>query len=145
MGMRVFVARRPAGHAGSAGFTLIEVVIAMVIIGILAAIAIPAYTQYITRGYRSEARSTLLQAAQWMERFRTQNGTYTGAVLPATLDRSPPSGTVRYNIAVATPAANRFDLTATPVAVDDCGNLTLDQSGLRTRSGTASMDLCWNR
>lgn len=136
--------RRPAQYSGSAGFTLIEVLVAMVIIAILAAIAIPNYTQYVLRGHRSEARATLLQAAQWMERFRTQNGTYSGAALPGTLNKSPPSGTVRYNITVTTPAANRYELTATPVATDQCGALTLDQSGARGQGG-GTADLCWGR
>jgi type IV pilus assembly protein PilE len=138
----------PARGASLAGFTLIEVVIVMVIIAILAAVAIPAYTQYIARGHRSEARSTLLLAAQWMERFRTQNGTYNGAALPAGLQRSPASGTQAYAIAVGGIAANTYTLTATPQGPmngDACGNLTLDQSGARGVTGTATMDLCWGR
>ena len=55
------------------GFTLMELIITMCIIGILTAIAIPNYTAYIQRSNRSEARSALLEAAAWMERWRTQN------------------------------------------------------------------------
>jgi len=139
--------RAHGGAAGSAGFTLIEVVIAMVIIAILAAVAIPAYTQYVSRGHRSEARSTMLQASQWMERFRTQNNTYVGAALPAGLATSPPSGPAKYNLAVATPAANEYTITATPTGTmtgDICGALTLDQSGARGQGG-GDAQLCWAR
>ena len=58
------------------GFTLMELIITMVIIGILTAIAIPNYTAYIQRSNRSDARNALLEAAAWMERWRTQTGVY---------------------------------------------------------------------
>lgn len=138
---------RPAGVAKPGGFTLIEVVVAMVIIAILAAIAIPNYTQYVARGHRSEARSTMYQASQWMERFRTQNNTYVGAALPAGFTTSPSSGPARYNIVLATPAANQYTVTATPtgtMAGDVCGALTLDQAGARGHGG-GTMELCWGR
>lgn len=134
------------------GFTLIEVIIAMTIIAILAAVAIPAYTQYVTRGHRSEARGTLLQAAQWMERWRTERGTYQdGGVapsLPPTLAVSPPNGAARYNITVATPGPGEFTLTAAPTGSmdgDPCGNFTVNNRGARDRSGTESFDTCWAR
>ena len=60
------------------GFTLIEIVTVVAIVAILAAIAIPSYTQFLARGYRSEARATLVAAAQWMERWRTERGTLPG-------------------------------------------------------------------
>ena len=139
------------------GFTLIELVTVMAIIAILSAIAIPQYFQFIARGHRSEARATLTHAAQWMERWRTERGSYQNPQnlpnppqLPVSLQNSPASGTAIYNITVATPTPATYTLTATPVAPgpmanDGCGNLTLDSTGLRGRSGAVDINTCWGR
>jgi prepilin-type N-terminal cleavage/methylation domain-containing protein len=141
------------------GFTLIEVVTVMAIIAILAAIAIPNYSEYILRGQRSEAKGQLLQAAQWMERFRTENNRYDQTLvgganaLPAGFAQSPATGTARYNIALSTLAANNYVLTATRVDTDACGNFTLNNLGQRTvviggttfNAGSPEFQRCWDR
>jgi type IV pilus assembly protein PilE len=142
------------------GFTLIEVVIAMALLAILTAIAIPNYTAYVQRSNRSEARSQLLEITLWMERWRTENGRYDNPgnpgnppptpPFPTAYQQSPSTGTAKYTIAVATPDAITYTITATPVGVmagDVCGNLWIDQTGLRqfTPGPGASMDVCWNR
>jgi type IV pilus assembly protein PilE len=137
------------------GFTLIELVTVMAIIAILSAIAIPQYFQFIARGHRSEARATLTHAAQWMERWRTERGSYQNPQnlpnppqLPVSLQSSPASGAAIYNITVATPTPATYTLTATPVGPmlnDACGNFTLDSTGLRGRSGALDINICWGR
>jgi len=133
-----------------AGFTLIELVVVMVIAGILAAIAIPNYTAYIQRSNRSDARSQLLMASQFMERVRNESGTYAGATLPATLQQSPPTGTARYTVAVGNLGPGTYTLTASAVGQADptCTTMSLTQTGVRnftTTNGGGSMDVCWNR
>ena len=137
------------------GFTMVELVITMAVVAILTAIALPAYTQYVQRSHRNDARMALMRAAQWMERYRTDWGSYRNAtnlpVLPADMVTSPPpgSGKTQYNLSVVS-AATTFTLTATRnssgmMKSDSCGELTLTQDGRRGRTGTAPLDQCWTR
>ncbi|MXN28537.1 type IV pilin protein [Delftia sp. CH05] len=133
------------------GFTLIELMIVIAVIGILGAIAIPSYSEYIRRGYRAEARAGLLQAAQWLERASTATGTYPlTAAFPTSLATTPSK---RYDISLTSTNGSTFTLTATPKGSqsnDKCGNYTLTNTGLRGANGKTSSETgfnsdCWGK
>lgn len=134
------------------GFTLAELLIVLAVIGILSAIAIPAYSGYVLRGKRAEARATLDMAAQQMERYFSSNNTYAAASLPAR-GIATTSSNGNYNISLGavpagTTADTGFTLLATPVIAGSdpvCGVFGLDSTGLRTISGTGTVQTCWGR
>lgn len=136
------------------GFTLIEVMIVVAIVGILTAIALPSYNEYIRRGHRTEARASLLQMAQWMERAATANGVYPTASDSASAVVAALSGAQkdRYAVTLAS-TTSTFTVTAAPKGAqtgDKCGSYTLSQAGERGANGKKPSDsgydaTCWSK
>jgi type IV pilus assembly protein PilE len=136
------------------GFTLIELLMVMTVVAVMAAIAVPSYGAYFERSRRAEAKSRLLEAAQWLERQRAERaGVYTGATLPVSLRTSPASGSPMYDLSVTvtdtTYLLSAVPRAGTPVAAPGgCGTLTLAHDGRRLAGGdgaAAAIERCWNR
>lgn len=126
------------------GFTLIELMIVVAVIGILSAIAIPSYLEHLKAGHRAEAKADLSELGQFMERYYTENNKYSAATLP--FSQSPRSGTAYYTITLTAASAkpDEYSLVATPTGTmtgDRCGSLTLTQTGSFTQGGTGTN--CW--
>lgn len=125
------------------GFTLIELVIVIAIVGILTAIAVPAYRDQVMKTRRATAAGDLQSLAQALERFNTLNATYVGANC-ATL--APTNDFYAYSCTEQT--RTRFAARAVPAGDqtnDRCGTLTLDSAGVRGVTGGTVTDatLCW--
>jgi len=135
-----------------AGFSLVELLVVLVIMGVLSAVALPGYTRYVQRGHRTEAMAALLESQHFMERYYSANGQYLSPanalpLLPQRLQGIPSQGTVRYQLSVREATLNSYVLQAVPegsMAGDVCGSLTINQAGLRgVLNSTRSVAECW--
>jgi type IV pilus assembly protein PilE len=150
--------------ARQSGFTLTELLITMVVIGILAAVAVPSYSAYVTRGQRAAAKAALQQVAQFLERNYTTNGCYqytspagcsnsTGAVSLPFPGAPIGGGQYTYALTVNFPSAQTFQLAAAPCGTtgtactgsynasfkdSTCGALLLDNTGQQSVDSTGT-------
>jgi type IV pilus assembly protein PilE len=129
------------------GFTLIELMIAVAVVGILTAIAYPSYVKYVQKSYRSEGIAMLADATARMERYYAQNNSYAASNLAAigigSSNTNSPTG--KYTLSFSgTPTATTYTVQVVPQgsqATDSCGTMSVDQAGTRT-SSTGATD-CW--
>jgi type IV pilus assembly protein PilE len=146
---------------GARGFTLMELIITMVIIGILAVVAIPQYSEYINRSRRAEAQAFLLEVAARQQHFlvdrRQYNAFKSGELnnveeLPAAGGlgmRRPANMATYYDVTSTvdnTTNPPTFTIAAAPKGSQSgerCGTMTVDQAGERRTSTNATG--CWSR
>lgn len=141
------------------GFTLLEVMITVAIIGILVSIALPSYQEYLRRGHRADAKAALLENATFLERNFTevnryhQDGAGNAVVLPVTQTPRESGSTPVYGLALdsTNTSATTFRLLATPIAGtlmagDACGVYAINQLGQKTvTNATRSAAECWQK
>jgi type IV pilus assembly protein PilE len=139
----------------ASGFSLIELMVTVVIIGILAAIAYPSYLAYTMRSDRTDATTSMFNDAQILERCYAQTYDYTKCLTTTApsgvtgVDPGPTSSPQGYyDLTVATPSADQYTITAKPVkspqtSDSQCTSFTLASTGAQGATGSASAQTCW--
>ena len=141
------------------GVTLIELVVVMIIVGILAAVAIPSYRNYVLRSQRSDAKDALLVLATQEEKHYLQCNAYAATIAAATncaageLQGTATSKNGWYQLVAAAPnPATGFSVTATAIAGQNqfqdtaCRTFSVDQAGVRQADDSGGADNtaeCW--
>ncbi|MCL1079321.1 type IV pilin protein [Parashewanella spongiae] len=137
------------------GFSLIEVMIVVAIVGILASISYPSYTRYVAQGARADALAALVEIANLEEQYYLDHRTYTSNMLQLGLNADPfevENGF--YDVDAVIDAANRtFTITATAKGVQatrdsDCAMITLTSAGVKGSANSAipaeqGGEACW--
>lgn len=129
------------------GFTLIEMMITVAIIGILTAIAYPSYVEYLYKGSRAEAMSALLDIANRQEQFYADNHIYTSSLSDLGVQTTSDTGLFTLSL---TSDGSTFSVEASPAdhpatKDTDCTGFMIDELGQKTATGSGGNSTCWNR
>lgn len=133
------------------GFTLIELMVVVAIIGVLAAVGYPAYNKYQYKGKFFDAKAKMVDLVDKEERYYARFGTYTNEILAASgLNTTNTSGEGSYTFEISGADEKGYLITAeiTPTADVECHTMTLTSVGIKTakdQSGAVTTDKCWKR
>lgn len=131
----------------NAGFTLLELMIVVAVIAVLAAIVLPSYRDAVHRGRRADGTTALLDLANRMQRYYSENNTFqTATIANVGANATTPQG--HYTLSIAAQAVNTYTIQAAPAGAQagdtKCGTLTLTSASIRGRSGTEpDVSRCW--
>lgn len=132
------------------GFTLIEVMIVVAIIGVIAAIAYPSYQRYVIKTKRTDMMSEMQNIASEIESRKLANGSYSGISAKVKTDFAKPyptQGQAIYDITITDPLVSRWKITATPTSgaqMKSDGTLTLNHQGIKCRANVCGSGNEWN-
>jgi len=141
------------------GFSLLELMVVVAIVGIIAAFAYPSYMEQIRKTRRADCSGALAGMGNAMERFFTVNSTYLGAAAggantgaPAIFSTTCPTdgGTPTYNLTIQAATGSTYTLQAAPTGPqtgDKCGTMTLTNTGLKGVTGQdagVTWQNCWS-
>ncbi|KJZ00977.1 hypothetical protein TW76_01330 [Pseudoalteromonas ruthenica] len=137
-------------HSAGQGFTLIEVMIVVAIVGILVAVAYPSYAEHVRKAARAEAMSAVLETANRLEQFYVDNRVYTSDLTGVGVNTLTESDYYSISIALQD-SAQAFIVTAEPYSGpalkdSDCGGFTVTDTGRRgvtVSSVSSRIDECW--
>ncbi|BBN80946.1 type IV minor pilin protein PilE [Pseudoalteromonas sp. A25] len=129
------------------GFTLLEALIVLVILGIVASVAYPSYRNFLVKAARSEAMVVLLDAANKQEQYYVDNRSYTDKLSDIGVPEKTENG--YYSLSVTVDEAT-FEVVAKPIAGPvsgdkECSALMINELGQKLSEGSETKEYCWQR